>query len=136
VRYDYWHLRRYLRLEDSGSEDTLPFGEPPVVIDNIVTVREPVWRAAVSTALEHGVPNIFDRWRWQHPLPVELAAELLPSIQRALDRAEKTRTIVYPDDLSDDAFPHPDAVLTVLRAVRDLLSLGIERDRAVETWTD
>jgi hypothetical protein len=136
MKHDYWHLHRCLRLQGSGDDDALPFEAGQMVMGNVVSMREPVWRAAVATAHRLGVPDVFRTWTWDHPLPPSAAASTLPSLTAALATLDATGEVTFPPDLAEDLRPSSSAVRTAVYALRELLALAVDHKTAVETWTD
>ncbi|WP_437316197.1 hypothetical protein [Sorangium sp. So ce385] len=134
--YDYWHIHRYLQLQGSNDDDVLPFEAGPMVMGNVVSMREPVWRAAVATARQLGVPDVFASWRRGEPLPPSVAASALPSLTAAVEKLGERGDVFFPPDLAEDMLPSAAAVHTALRALCELFKLAIEQKRAVETWAD
>jgi hypothetical protein len=135
MHLDYWHIRRYLTLEGT-SEEPLPYGAPPLVVGSVVSLPEPVWRTAVATVVAHGASSVFAGWKWRSPLSTNAAASLLGSLQSTISSVEEARTLTYPNDLGEDDQPDVDTVLTALGAIRDLLALAVQQDKAVVTWND
>jgi hypothetical protein len=136
MRLDYWHIRRYARVQGMTPGESLPFGGPPFVIGGVVSLPEPVWRTAVATAVEHGAPSIFAEWTWQSALSTELAASLLQSLRTIIIDLKKTKDITHPDDLTEEDPVDVDTVLTALQVIYDLLALAVQRGYAVETWSE
>jgi hypothetical protein len=135
MTYDYWHIHRHLRLQGTSGE-TLPFGQPPTVIGNLVYLPEPVWRTAVETARTLGMADIFTGWKWERPLTVSAAAAVIPVLETIVEQVGRTRIVTHPPDLAKDRLPDVDAVIAALRALLDLLVLARERDKAVENWAE
>ncbi|GAA2978266.1 hypothetical protein [Actinokineospora diospyrosa] len=132
--FDNWHIERYLRVR--GYDQPLPFGAPPVVLGEVVTAPEPVWRALVATATAHGAPPVFADWDFDHPLSAAHAAELGPALGRVRDAVVESGRFAQPEDL-DETKPVPAKdVLLLLGAVYDLLAFAVRREAAIETWTD
>jgi hypothetical protein len=136
MKLDFSHIQRYLRLQGTTETDVLPFGLPPLVIGNVVTISEPVWKTVVATLLNLGSPDLFSNWRWQRPLIPSRAQVLLTAVEQAVSTVENTACIVYPDSLADETRPESARVLSALFAVRDLLHLAVSRGQAVETWAE
>lgn len=134
--YDYWHLRRQLRLQGSGPEDFLPFGAPPIVIGDVVSFPEPIWRTATTTAVKRGAPQVFASWRWESPLSTSDANRLLISLRSLMTDVQRERIILHPQDTSEADQPDVDSVLIALDAIEKLLSLAIEQNCAIETWVE
>lgn len=131
--YDYWHIRRVLRLLGTTEDDVLPLA-PSIVVANVVRIPEPVWKAAVATALDHGVPDVFGTWKRDEPLPIAQAARALPALRAAADAVSRTLAVRFPEELSRDDLPVVEDVITVLCATRDLFALAVQQRRAIELW--
>jgi hypothetical protein len=134
--FDYWHIDRNLRLADMSPEETLPFGEPPIVIGRLISIPEPVWTTVVATVLADGTDDVFSNWRWETPLPPTDASVLLRGFDRSITNVATTGEIIPAADLGPEDRTDAGTLLPVLRAVRDLLALAVTRDSAVETWTE
>lgn len=137
MKYDYWHIHRYLRLQGSDEDDVLPFEAEPMVVGNVVSMREPVWQAAVATARQLGVADMFRSWNRGQPLSPSVAASTLPSLTAAIAKLDdEPGAVTFPPDLAEDLLPDASAVRTALYALRELLKLAVDRRTAVETWAD
>lgn len=136
MKFDYWHLDRYLDLAGTTDDDVLPFVAGEMVMGNVVCMREPVWRTAVATARHYGVPDIFDTWNRDRLLSPAIAARTLPAVGAAIDRLDETSVVFFPDELVEDILPSESAVRDALRALRELFKLAVDRNVAVETWAN
>jgi hypothetical protein len=134
VSFDYWHLRRRIRLKDS--DEDLPFTEPPFVVGPVLDIPEPVWRSLVATALSHEVEDVFTGWSWERPLTRAGVTPLRESIDRVTREVDRTRDITVASDIADDMLPDAGVVLAALRAFRRLLDVAAADGRDVETWVE
>src|SRR4051812_10519703 len=136
MKFDYWHIHRYVQLQGSSDDDVLPFEAGQMVMGNVLSMREPVWRAAVATARQLGVGNVFESWGRGKPLTPAAAAKCLVTLRAAIDKLDETGDITLPLDLAEDVLPSPAAVRTALHGLRELFELAVDRNVAVETWSD
>jgi len=136
MKFDYWHIHRYLQLQGSNDDDVLPFEAGQMVMGNVLSMREPVWRAAVATARQLGVDNVFESWGRGRPLMPAVVVRCLAPLRAAIDKLDETGDITLPPDLSDDVLPSPSAVRMALHGLRELFALAVDRNVAVETWSD
>ncbi|MEU8636521.1 hypothetical protein AB0C38_30505 [Amycolatopsis sp. NPDC048633] len=133
---NYWHIDRNFRLADMPREETLPFGEPPIVLGRMVSIPEPVWTTIIATILTGDTEDFFSTWKWETPLPTTDASALVEIFDRSISNVVITGEITPAADLSPEDRTNADTLLPALRAVRDLLALAVARDSAVETWTE
>jgi hypothetical protein len=136
MRFDYWHIQRFLRIQGMREEEELDFGSPPIVIGNVVTLPEPIWQTVIATALAHGAPNVFMKWRWQNPLTTADVVRLLSVLRPIIANQPKEVSITYPNDLAEDNRPDAGRVIAALQALEQLLIRAAKWNRAVETWND
>lgn len=136
MKFDYWHIHRYVQLHGSSDDDVLPFEAGSMVMGNVLSMREPVWRTAVATARGLGVENVFESWGRDRPLVPAIAARCLAPLRAAIDKLDETGAITPAPDLADDLLPSPAAVRTALHGLRELFALAVERNVPVETWSD
>jgi hypothetical protein len=136
MKFDYWHIHRYLQLQGSHDDDVLPFEAGQMVMGNVLSMREPVWRTAVATARQLGVDNVFESWGRGRPLTPAVAARCLAALRAVIDKLDETGDITPAPDLADDLLPSPAAVRTALHGLRELFALAVDRNVPVETWSD
>jgi|tagenome__1003787_1003787.scaffolds.fasta_scaffold20801223_2 hypothetical protein len=134
MSFDYWHLRRRIRLQ--GSDDDLPFSEPPFVVGPILDIPEPVWQSLVATALSCGVADFPMGWSWERPLSRADVLPLRESIDQVTREVDSTRDITVAPDIAENALPDVGVVLAALRAFRRLLDVAAADGRNVETWVE
>jgi hypothetical protein len=136
MKLDYWHIHRYLQLQGSSDDDVLPFAAGEMVMGNLLSMREPVWRTAVATARQLGVENVFESWGRGRPLTPAIAARCLATLRAAVESLDATGEITPAPDLADDLLPSAAAVRTALHGLRELFALAVARNVPVETWSD
>jgi hypothetical protein len=135
VKFDYWHQHRYFRLE--GSDEDLPFGEPPFVVGTVVTMAEPIWQSALATTLAMGSGRAkLPEWSWQTPLAIDWTEPVASRLEDVADDVERTGDIVVASDIDEDLAPDAPVVLAALRALIALLRMAAERRTPVQTWVD
>jgi hypothetical protein len=136
MQFDYWHIRRYFSLTQTEPDEVLPFGEPPIVLGNVVMLPEPVWKVIVATVLDGGAVDLFKNWKWDSPLPASSTRELLRALSATIANIATTGELRLPADLDRADWVDSDTALLALRTMQNLLTLATERTSAVETWTE
>ena len=136
MKFDYWHLQRYVRLHGSREGDELPFEAGSMVMGSVLSMREPVWQTAVATARQLGVDNVFESWERNRPLMPAVAAKCIAQLRAAIDKIDETGEITPAPDLADDLLPSPAGVRTALHGLRELFAVAVDRNVAIETWVD
>ncbi|MFI6289383.1 hypothetical protein ACIBCM_32340 [Streptomyces sp. NPDC051018] len=138
MKIDCWHQWRYLRLEGMDFDEYLPFGTPPYVIGGVIRVREPTWMSVAATVCAQGTEGAVRDWLVQGrgSLPVAGAVELLGVLPLTIADVMETGNVVLHPQLVEDDRPPPETVLTVLRALCDLLAYGVERESNAITWVE
>jgi hypothetical protein len=136
MKFDYWHLQRYLRLQGSRDGDELPFEAGSMVMGNVLSMREPVWQTAVATARGLGVDNVFESWGRNRSLMPAVAAKCIAQLRVAIDKIDETGEITPAPDLADDLLPSLEGVRTALHGLLALFAVAVARNVPVETWVD
>lgn len=119
-----------------GSDEDLPFGEPPFVVGPVVAMAKPIWQSALATALATGSGANLPEWSWQAPLGADAADSVANRLDDVADEIERTGRIVVASDIADDLAPDAPVVLEALRALVELLRLAAERHSRVQTWVE